>query len=425
MSPKQKRIITILCVLLLSVSISPTLLGDTPSDLLLVNPETKELYLLRVEHYLDLLATEDTGTFSVQYVFPPDYGFQVPILLEVHDDSTADILSSSIEMDTYEPNRVANFTVASLQKDAHALIHFSAWVLTEAFDYNDIPTDAPMPYSKYDNPEDTQTWLSRSEMVQKNRLRIKWQADALEGENDNILSYAENVSSFIKNHRYGLFLIQLWTRTFLKQDALTTLKVNGENVGRSHLACALFRAQDIPARVILANNDQGFWTQMHYMVEYYIPEYGWALLDSTKGLTPYDSQRQVINRICSIDDEDDTKNDYIYRFMKGEERWIWISDENVEPYYVDCDTGSKSQMFTETMVQLKPFAADYAFFRTQNMFHQYEKYLGADLSSTNQQHLNNAIQYQKDAVTSLIETEDINDYVFYIEKAYDEYKAIE
>jgi hypothetical protein len=261
-------------------------------------------------------------------------------------------------------------------------------------------------------------------MVQTRRIRIKLQANRLEGTNDNILSYAQNVSHFIRHHRYWLFRLQLLTRVFFKQDALTTLKINGENVGRSHLACALFRTQDIPARVLLAHNDQGFWTQMHYMVEYYVPDYGWVLLDSTKGETPYDTQRQIINRICSIDDEEDTKTDYIYRFMKGEERWIWLDSEAVQPYYVDCDVGSKSQMFTETIISAQPFAVDYTFFRTQNVFSQYEKFLGSDLSSVDQQHVDRAISYQAQACQALVDTEDINEYIFYIEKAFDEYKAI-
>ncbi|MFH1014120.1 MAG: transglutaminase-like domain-containing protein [Thermoplasmatota archaeon] len=426
MKTNIKRILACFCAVLFSISISPSLLGEAPSiDILEITPETKNLYLLRVEHYLDLHATETTDTFTVTYAFPPDYGYQVPILLDIHNDSTAEIIDYGIDHDAIEPNRVANFTIASMQKDAHELIHFSVWVLVEAFDFSDVPKDIPLPISKNDNPEETWMWLSRSEMVQTHRILIKRQAHALEGFNDNVLSYAKNISLFIKNHRYGFFLLQLWTRAFFKQDALTTLLINGENVGRAHLACALFRTNYIPARVILANNDQGFWTQMHYMVEYYINGYGWVLLDSTKGITPYPTQRQVINRICSIDDESDTKKDYIYRFMKGEERWIWVSDDTIEPFYDDCDSGSKSQMFTEMMVSMKPFAADYAFFRTQNMFHQYERFLGAELSTSDQQHVNNALMYQKAAVTTLMETEDINDYTYYIEKAYDEYKEIE
>jgi len=163
---------------------------------------------------------------------------------------------------------------------------------------------------------------------------------------------------------------------------------------------------------------------MHYMVEYYIPSYGWVLLDPTYGMTPYPTNRQIINRICSIEDEDDTKEDYIFRFMKGEERWIWINTDKVEPYYVDCDEGSKSQMFTEVTLSTQVFAADYTFFRTQNVFSQYEKFLNMDLSSADQQHVENAISYQINACESLVDTNDLNEFVFYIEKAYDEYKEI-
>ena len=415
----------LICILISSSLPLTSSVHTNPLISLLDSSEQKDLYLLRVEHYLELDASEDVNQFYVTYAFPPNYGYQVPIVMELHNDSTALITSYCIQKDTYDPNRVINFTISSMLAEENQLIHFSVWVLVENHDFSDIQEDISLPQSKYDSPEETWLWLSRSDVVQTKRLQILYRAHQLQGENDNILSYAQNISSFIKNHRYGLFVIQLTLNLFLKQDAMTTLHINGENVGRAHLACAFFRSQDIPARVILANNDQGFWTQMHYMVEYYIPSYGWVLLDTTKGLTPYLTKRQVINRICSIDDEDDTKHDYIMPFMKGEERWIWLSTPFVEPYYVDCDEASKSQMFTESLVQVSSFVADYVFFRTQNVFHQYEAQLGASLNPANQQHVEKAQAYQLQAAETLCETGDINDYVFYLEKAYDEYKAIE
>lgn len=426
MNQIKKTETKIASIIILTILILPSVTSfQIPSIESFLNPETKELHLLRVEHFLELEANQNTQTFNVYYAFPPDYGYQIPIVLQLLNQTTADVISYNIEPDGVEPNRVVNFTLGSMQKDEHAMLHFTIWVLVENHEFTDIPQDIPLPSSKKNLPVDTQQWLSRSDMVQIHRLRIKYNANKLEGKNDNILSYAQNVSTFIKEHRYLFFLLQLWTRTFFKQDAMTTLRINGENVGRAHLACALFRTQNIPARVILANNDQGFWTQMHYMVEYYIPDYGWVLLDTTNGKTPYATHRQIINRICSIYDEQHTKHDYIYRFMRGEERWIWISDEHVQPYYVDCKEGSKSQMFPESMLTLQPFASDYAFFRTQNVFTQYEKYLGDSLSASNQQHVQNAIDFQIQACNELIETHNINEYVFYIEKAYDEYKAIE
>lgn len=389
-----------------------------------VDGDSTELHLLRVEHYLELEAKDITDAFSVKYVFPPDYGYQVPILLEVFNDSTAEILHYQIEGDTNEPNRVVNFTVNSLQKDEHVLLHFTIWVLVENHEFEDLPEDAPLPH-RYDLPEETTIWLKSTDVVQAKRVIIKLKAKQLQGKNDNLLSFAKNVSHFIKYHHYFLFLIELKLGLFLNQDAMTTFFINGENVGRSHLACALFRSQNIPSRVILANNDQGFWTQMHYMVEYYFPKYGWVLLDSTKGETPYATRRQVINRICYPDDEEDTKRDYIFPFMKGEERWIWIDTDRVQPYYVDCDEGSKSQMFQEMMLTVDSFSAEYSFFRTRNVFHQYEKFFGMNLSSENTEHLQQAIHYQKQAITKLIETEDIHEYIYFIEKAFDEYKAID
>ena len=67
------------------------------------------------------------------------------------------------------------------------------------------------------------------------------------------------------------------------------------------------RAKNVPARVLLVHNDQGFWTQMHYMVEYYLPGYGWVLIETTRGETPYETKRQVVNRVCYPEDEEDTK----------------------------------------------------------------------------------------------------------------------
>ena len=387
-------------------------------------PSQKDLYLLRVEHYLELAADDDTNNFHVKYVFPPDYSYQVPIVMEIFNDTTANILDYKIEKDFCEPNRVVNFTIASMHKDEHKLLHFTIWVLVENFEFKDIPKNTPFPKKK-DLPEDTIEWLQSTKAVQARSPVIILKAKQLRAGNNDIFSYAKNVSHFIKYHRFLLFLLELKLGLLLSQDAITTLFINGENVGRSHLACALFRSQNIPARVLLANNDQGFWTQMHYMVEYYLPNYGWILLDSTKGETPYATKRQIINRICSIDDEKDTKRDYIFHFMTCEERWIWLDTEKIHPYYVDCKTGSKSQMFQEAESSIDTFTADYTIFRTKTVFHAYEYYITKTLNSEESMHFNKAVNYQEQAVHILSETNDLYQYIYFMDKAYDEYKLIE
>jgi hypothetical protein len=111
--------------------------------------------------------------------------------------------------------------------------------------------------------------------------------------------------------------------------------------------------------------------------------------------------------------------------MKGEERWLWIDTDDVFPYFVDCDRGSKSQMFSESEITTDSYKVDYSFLLTQIVFHQYKQYLGMNLSGENQQHFENATMYQKQAMEELIETEDLNDYIYYMDSAFDEYKEIE
>ncbi len=415
-------------VILLSTCSIPQTIADTPSlntptQHPIFNDETKDLYLLRSEHYLYLNALENTETVHVYWAFPPDYAHQTPVSLEIHNDTTDALLSYEIINDELEPNKKIHFTLQPLQEEQQVLLHFSCWVLIKNHQYEELPKQADFPRRKT-LPCETKTWLQPTKVTQVRNPLIKRKARQLQGLSNDMIRYAHRIAPFIRWHRYPIFVIQYNLGLLGNQDAFTTLLLNGENVGRSHLACALFRTQQIPARVLLVHNDQGFWTQMHYMVEYYVPSYGWVLLDSTFGQTPYEPKRQIINRICYPEDEENTKKDYIFPFMKGEERWIWIDTPAVEPYYVDCREGSKSQMFPEGIINTDEFTAEYAFFHTRFMFTFYQQYLGTNLSMENQQHFQNATQFQTKALQAFSEKQDILLYIDYIQHAINEYQKI-
>ena len=425
----RKKILTIsISFFLILTAIAPLASSENNSHEFLtpstIGDDETELHLLRNEHYLYVNASDDVESFHIYFAYPPDYGYQVPIFLEIFNDTTEKLLHYQIEDDTNEPNKLINFTIDSLQQDESILLHFTCWVLIQNHDFSDLPDKVKFP-RKWQLPSETKIWLNASKVVQKNSPLIRMKARMIRGIRSDIMEFTNDVARYIKWHRFGLFLLQLRLRIFFAQDAKTTLFINGENVGRSHLACAFLRSQNIPSRVILVHNDQGFWTQMHYMVEYYIPDYGWVLLDSTKGQTPYETKRQIINRICFPEDERDTKTDYIYPYMAGEERWLWIDTDDVFPYYVDCDTGSKSKMFSECETITDDFTADYTSLLTQMVFRQYQYYLGKNLSSENAVHFENAIHNQYQAIQKLIETHDPYDYIYYMDISLDEYQEID
>ena len=388
-------------------------------------PTTKDLYLLRTEHYLYLKATNDTTTFTLHFSFPPDYTHQAPLYLEFYNDTSPKLIRYKLENDELEPNKLINCTISPLQKEDTILLHFNCWVLINGHDYEGLPLYVKIPRKTSELPEETQKWLRSTEVTQVDSILIQHKARQISRLTTNLRTLADRITWYIKNHRYGLFLLQLNLQVFFSQDAITTLFINGENVGRSHLACALFRSNNIPARVILTLADQPFWTQMHYIMEYYVPGYGWVIMDTTRAHTPHQPYRQVILRICHPEDEDDTKTDYILPLMTSEERWLWLTTPDVQPYYLDCDDGSKSRMFQEGIITTDTFTADYAHFLTRFAFRYYEKYLGTNLTGLDLIHYQNATTLQHMALQTFQFQQDINEYIVIMIHAIDEYQEIQ
>jgi hypothetical protein len=417
------KIVSTFIVILIVISSFPFVNGEKICEKYDSNVKgNKELHLLRVEHYLELKADNDVDEFYVKYACPPIYRYQVPILVHLFNDTDEKVMNYKIEDDIFEPNKFVNFSVDQMNKDEKILIHFTVWVLVENYGFGDLPDYIKFPKIS-ELPDVTTKWLTPTEVVQSDSFLIKLKAKQLRGFSDNLIKFAGRIAPFIKNHRYPLFVLELYLGLFLSQDALTTLFIGGENVGRGHLACAMLRSQGVPSRVLLVNNDQGFWTQMHYMAEYYCPGYDWVLIETTYGRSPYETKRQIINRICYPDDENDTKDDYILKFMKGEERWIWVENDNVNPYYVDCDEGSKSQMFSENVVLVNDNLVDNIFNLTESTFTNYQQYLGIELIGDNITYFNNAIEYQYDAIESMKDNSP-HDFLNFIKLANEEYNKI-
>ena len=224
--------------------------------------------------------------------------------MELFNDSTKKIINYKIEDDIYEPNKFVNFTIGSMKKNETVLIHFNYWVLVNNYDYSDLPKSIKIP-EKSDLPENVTKWLSSTEVVQKDKLRIKLRSRQMKFLTNNLLKLAERIGKFSRQHRYFLFLIQYTFGNYGPQDALTALKRNGECPGRSHLGSALFRANGVPARVVISTPSYyDFWFEMHYMLEYYTNEkFEWILTNPHSGVTPIEQKKHIIHRICYPEDE--------------------------------------------------------------------------------------------------------------------------
>ncbi len=269
-----------------------------------------------------------------------------------------------------------------------------------------------------------------TEVVQSDHFLIKLRAKQLKlFSNNNLLKIANNIAKFSKYHRYLLFVIQYKLQRILQypsQDALTTLLVNGECPGRSHLGCALFRANGIPARVTLSMPTRyDFWYEMHYTTQYYCPGFDWILTEVHAGITPYAPQNQIILRFCYPEDENNTQADYIYHRMKSLERWMWFDNENIKPYYNNLKEGStRIKSFNENSVNIDLNVANETINLTKIVFNKYQQFLNANLTGENLINFEKGKKYIEKAISELGSSDDAFGYIYYLNKANDEFDLI-
>jgi transglutaminase-like putative cysteine protease len=382
----------------------------------------QNISLLRGEHYLYLTAKQNVISFNIKYSFPPEYGYQYPIYLEILDDTDANILNYKIEDDIFEPNKIINFTCGQIKKGDKVLIHFNCWVLIRDYNYEDLPNYIKIP--KFDElPDEVKKWTSSTEVVQSDNFLIKLRAKELKlFSNNNLLKIANNIAKFSKYHRYLFFIVHYKFQRILQypsQDALTTLLVNGECPGRSHLGCALFRANGIPARVTLSMPTRyDFWYEIHYTTQYYCPGFDWILTEVHAGITPYATQNQIILRFCYPEDENNTQADYISRRMKSLERWMWFDNENIKPYYNNFKEGStRIKSFAENSINIDLNVVNETVNLTKIVFNKYQKFLNTNMTGENLINFDIGQNYIKKAVSELSSSNDAFGYIYYINKA--------
>lgn len=385
-----------------------------------VDPNEEEVDLLHGENILILRAKKDVNSFSVTYAVPPNYENQAPMLFEIKNDSSAEIISYHIENDTNPPNKVVNFTIAPMKKGENASLHFDYWVLVKNKKFEDLPEYVKIP-AEDELPEYTKTWLVSTEAIQSDNVLIKFKSTLIKGFDDNLIKFAKRVVFSTSHHRPFISLLSMIFGLSHPQDALSTFFLGGVCTGLANLGTALFRANGIPAKDLIVMPTVGIWFQMHFISEYYCPDYGWVTAETSLGVTPYEPKYDIILRINYPEDEDKAGN--AFTGYSGVEQWFWINNENVWPYYHGIEA-SKSGAWIKNAVITSEINAEAALNITQQVWEFYTKYLGADLSGEDEQHFNKAVEAQEIAKECLNQS-DVDGYIENMTFAYSEYREIE
>jgi len=300
--------------------------------------DVDKFHILRGEHVLVLKSLTDTDSSTLTHSIPLNYGTQIPIMLK----ADGDFLSYRILQQNHH-NKAILFDLPPLKENEETKIHFEYWVLAKKINYEDILNKEKIPVSVKNLPEFTKKYLVSTKSIQSDSIFIKIMSLFLKGFNRDLLwfvkkvmfwnAYHGTIISFLKRQIVihpilnKLFLPdQYWIRL---EDAISTLFLGGVCAGQTNLGVALLRAQNIPARVLIATSNhygKDTWLDsQHYMLEFYYPSYGW--IPAFSGRVPSPSKNDISLRIISIDEENIAGNGV--SMYGGEAPWFWIDNENI------------------------------------------------------------------------------------------------
>ena len=247
-----------------------------------------QLYLRRATGSLKVQGRASCDTYQIYFHVPISFYEQAPVLLQVTCPEIIDY--------HFVREDPPNLLVAARMLNANsATLDWTSWVLVRQNTYPDLPAYVPIP-APGGLPDSVQQWLDTTDCCQVSAPIVQFKADSIRDTTTNLMKLAQDICDFCHDipdtmpHAPG------------SCDAEYALKWGNFCTGHAHAAAALLRANGVPARVLL-NMPVGHTVDMHWIVDYYVPGYGWVKMESAWGMNPLPPQDHLVVRACNAADE--------------------------------------------------------------------------------------------------------------------------
>jgi hypothetical protein len=166
-------------------------------------------------------------------------------------------------------------------------IKFRSLVLVGPSSFSDVPARVPIPDQW---PEECQPWLKSTWCVDAQHDDIRALSKEIRADADDandvmtLIAAVQKRAGTVFAHAQG----QAWDLT-----AVAALTGRGSCTSCANLVAALLRGCNIPARVVAGYPS---WTgplQTHYLVEAWVPQFGWYPIEATMLKSPWPNEYQV------------------------------------------------------------------------------------------------------------------------------------
>jgi hypothetical protein len=221
-----------------------------------------------------------------QYVLIPlplAYRDQAPISYQLSVEPPSALEDIEIYRDG-PVNHVLKGQFADAEKWEHVDIKFKSLVIIGPTDFSAVPKKTAIP-SVWS--EEARPWLGGTWCADAQHERIK----AIGNEIRSKTSDVPEIIQLVQEKAGKIFASAQGQIASL--TAVDALDKQGSCTSCANLVAALLRASGVPARVVAGYPSWSGPLQTHYIVEAFVPDYGWYPIESTLGQSPWPNTHQV------------------------------------------------------------------------------------------------------------------------------------
>jgi hypothetical protein len=304
------------------------------------------------------------------------------------------------------------FVAARLNNSSYTIyLNWTSWVLTKKPDYSGIPDSVPIP-ALTDLPDSVKPWLMPTGCVQWMDPFIKHIADSIRGTTNDMMVLANRINDYCYHIPWDFPISPV------SFDAYYAMKWGNSCTGHAHAGAAIFRGNGIPCRVLMNMPTwYGNYFDMHWLIEYYVPQYGWVKMETSLGNNPYvNGNQEIITFACNPEDE------FSMTFPDNIESYWFTSDTIFQHYYPNWDGAHLCRMIRyliDTAAKV-----DLIISLTDSAYRYFTTFKGINLTSEQSSYFQTATDFQYKAYNS---TQDgkIDSIIYNLNQSLDNYRNIE
>ncbi len=236
-------------------------------------------------------------TVTYMYPLPLAYRDQVPLTFRLSVEPAA--CAKSVEIvEGPGHNQILKLTLDDIDDHKQIRVAYNAVMLVAPTKFDAVPKSVKFPTEW---PTEVKPWLASTWCCDHENERIKAMAAEIRGDsNDFIDVITKTLASAAKTMAKAKGRVNNLT-------AIEALDKQGSCTSCANLVAALLRGTGVPARIL---SGYPLWSgplQTHYIVEAYVPDYGWYPVESTMCKAPWPNFQQVNVSIVPIDHESKAK----------------------------------------------------------------------------------------------------------------------